>query len=222
MIELTWHEELKDEYSKAYYKKLYDFVQDEYKNNIIYPPQDKILNALHLTPLDSVKCVIIGQDPYHGPNQAMGLSFSVNKNIPIPKSLQNIYKELQNELSCYIPNHGDLTSWAEQGVLLLNSILTVRAGQAASHKNMGWEEYTDAILKILNNQDRPIVFLLWGNFAKSKSNLITNSKHLILKSAHPSPLSANYGFFGCGHFKTCNEFLTRNNIKPIDWQIKNI
>lgn len=218
---MTWNEALAQEHAKPYYKELYNFVQEEYKTNTVYPPQNKILNALSTTPLENVKCVILGQDPYHGPNQAMGLSFSVNKDVAIPKSLQNIYKELHDELGCYIPDNGDLTPWARQGVLLLNTVLTVRAGQPTSHSKKGWEQYTDAMLKILNEQDRPIVYMLWGNFAKSKAEFLNNPKHLILKTTHPSPFSAAYGFFGCGHFAKCNEFLKKNGMTPIDWQIPN-
>lgn len=218
----NWTSELAVEHSKPYYKELFDFVENEYNTKTIYPPKDKIMNATALTPLDNVKCVILGQDPYHEPNQAMGLAFSVNKNVAIPRSLQNIYKELHDELGCYIPNNGDLTYWAEQGVLLLNSVLTVQAGKAASHSNHGWEQYTDSILSIVNKQNRPIVYMLWGNFAKSKKPLLTNPNHLILESTHPSPFSAGYGFFGCGHFKKCNDFLLKNNLSPIDWQISNI
>lgn len=218
----NWEKLNAEEQQKDYYHKLYDFVTNEYKNNTCYPPFDKILNALNLTPYENVKCVILGQDPYHEPNQAMGLSFSVAPGVAIPRSLQNIYKELKYELGCYIPNNGDLTKWAKQGVLLLNSVLTVRAHDAASHSGQGWETYTDAILSELNKKDTPVVFLLWGNFAKSKRSLITNPKHLILEATHPSPFSASSGFFGCNHFSKCNDFLTKNGMTPIDWQIDNI
>lgn len=219
---MDWNQFNEQEKQKDYYNALYDFVQNEYNSTTCYPPFEKILNALSLTPYDNVKCVILGQDPYHEPNQAMGLSFSVEQGVTLPRSLQNIYKELNAELGYYIPNHGDLTKWAKQGVLLLNSILTVRAHQAASHSGHGWETYTDAILSSLNNKDTPIVFLLWGNFARSKKTLITNPKHLILEATHPSPFSASNGFFGCNHFKKCNDYLTKNNLTPIDWQIENI
>ena len=219
---MTWEKLNAAEQQKDYYDKLYDFVTNEYKNNTCYPPFEKILNALNLTPYENVKCVILGQDPYHEPNQAMGLSFSVEPGVTIPRSLQNIYKELHDELGCYIPNNGDLTKWAKQGVLLLNSVLTVRAHKAASHADHGWETYTDAILSELNKKDTPIVFLLWGNFARSKKTLITNPKHLILEATHPSPFSASSGFFGCNHFKKCNDYLTTNRLSPIDWQIENI
>ena len=219
---MTWEKLNAAEQQKDYYDKLYDFVTNEYKNNTCYPPFEKILNALNLTPYENVKCVILGQDPYHEPNQAMGLSFSVEPGVTIPRSLQNIYKELHDELGCYIPNNGDLTKWAKQGVLLLNSVLTVRAHKAASHADHGWETYTDAILSELNKKDTPIVFLLWGNFARSKKTLITNPKHLILEATRPSPFSASSGFFGCNHFKKCNDYLTTNGLSPIDWQIENI
>ena len=216
----TWDEKLKEEYAKPYYHELYHFIQKEYENNTVYPPFDKIMNATKLTPLDQVKCVILGQDPYHEPNQAMGLAFSVNRGVATPKSLINIYKELNAEFGYPIPTHGDLSSWAKQGVLLLNTVLTVRKGEAASHAGHGWETFTDKIISIINEEDRPIVFLLWGKFAKSKEVLLNNPKHLILKTTHPSPFSASYGFLGCNHFKKCNEFLEKNNVSPIDWQIK--
>lgn len=216
----TWDEKLKEEYAKSYYHELYHFIQKEYENNTVYPPFDKIMNATKLTPLDQVKCVILGQDPYHEPNQAMGLAFSVNRGVATPKSLINIYKELNTEFGYPIPTHGDLSSWAKQGVLLLNTVLTVRKGEAASHAGHGWETFTDKIISIINEEDRPIVFLLWGKFAKSKEVLLNNPKHLILKTTHPSPFSASYGFLGCNHFKKCNEFLEKNNVSPIDWQIQ--
>lgn len=218
---MDWNTFNKTETKKEYFKDLYKFIKTEYQNNTCYPPYEKIFNAIKITPLEKTKCVILGQDPYHEPGQAMGLSFSVEKNTPIPKSLQNIYKELHNELGCYIPDNGDLTYWAKQGVLLLNAVLSVRAHQAASHRGHGWEQYTDAILSEINKKKEPVVFMLWGNFAKAKKPLITNKHHLILESSHPSPFSAYYGFFGCDHFKKCNEFLEKNNIAPIDWQIKN-
>ena len=216
----TWDEKLKEEYAKPYYHELYHFIQKEYENNTVYPPFDKIMNATKLTPLDQIKCVILGQDPYHEPDQAMGLAFSVNRGVATPKSLINIYKELNTEFGYPIPTHGDLSSWAKQGVLLLNTVLTVRKGEAASHAGHGWETFTDKIISIINEEDRPIVFLLWGKFAKSKEILLNNPKHLILKTTHPSPFSASYGFLGCGHFKKCNEFLEKNNVSPIDWQIQ--
>lgn len=219
---MTWEQFVESEKQKDYYNNLYDFIKKEYDTATCYPPFEKILNALNLTPYENVKCVILGQDPYHGPNQAMGLSFSVEPGVDTPRSLQNIYKELNAELGCYIPNNGDLTKWAKQGVLLLNSVLTVRAHEAASHSGHGWETYTDAILKELNKKKDPVVFLLWGNYAKSKKQFITNPNHLVLETTHPSPFSANNGFFGCNHFKQCNEFLNKHNISSIDWQIDNI
>jgi uracil-DNA glycosylase len=219
---LNWNEINNVEKQKPYFTNLNQFVNNEYQAGTCYPPYEKIFDAIKLTPYENVKCVILGQDPYHEPNQAMGLSFSVMPGVTIPRSLQNIYKELHDELGCYIPNNGDLTSWANQGVLLLNSVLSVRAHQAASHSGHGWETYTDALLTALNKKDEPIVFMLWGKFAKSKKSLITNPKHLILESTHPSPFSASYGFFGCGHFKSCNNFLVAHGKTPIDWQIKNI
>lgn len=215
----NWHNLLNKEYQKPYYQELYQFISNEYKTSTIYPPANLIENALALTPYDEIKCVILGQDPYHNPGQAMGLAFSVPETEKIPPSLINIYKEIQAEYQFPIPNHGDLTYWAKQGVLLLNSILTVRKNQAASHRNKGWENYTDAIINIVNQKTTPVVFMLWGNYAKSKENMITNPKHLILKAPHPSPFSANYGFFGCQHFKKCNDYLEKNNIKTIDWKI---
>ena len=214
-----WNDILNKEQAKPYYQRLFAAVENEYNNYEVYPPRENILNALTHTPYDNVKCVILGQDPYHEKGQAMGLSFSVNKNITIPPSLQNIYKEIDREYHCGIPSDGDLTVWADQGVLLLNAILTVRARQAASHRNIGWEEYTDAIIRALNESDKPIVFMLWGNFAKEKSKYLNNPKHLVLKTSHPSPYSVNYGFSGCNHFIKCNEFLAQNGIQPIDWTI---
>lgn len=218
----TWHDFNESEKSKPYYNDLYDFVSKEYSEHTCYPPFGQILNALSLTPFKDVKCVIIGQDPYPGTNQAMGLSFSVPPDVAIPRSLQNIYKELNAELGCYIPNNGDLTKWAEQGVLLLNSVLTVRAHETASHSEHGWETYTDNALIALNQKQTPIVYMLWGNFAKSKKSLIKNPSALILEASHPSPYSADRGFFGCDHFKRCNQYLELHDMTPIDWQIENI
>ena len=217
-----WAKALSPEYKKDYYRKLFDFIGAEYGSQIIFPPGDDIFNAFHLTPLSSVKVVIIGQDPYHEPGQAHGLSFSVKPGVDIPPSLQNIYKELQDELGCYIPDNGYLKKWAEEGVLLLNAVLTVRAHAAASHRGKGWEEFTDAAIRAVNEIDRPVVYLLWGSFARSKKAMLTNPKHLVLEAPHPSPLSAYRGFFGCGHFKKANEFLVANGVEPIDWQIENI
>ena len=222
-ISNDWKPALAPEYKKPYYRKLYDAINAEYASgSTIYPPSDDIFNAFHLTPLNEVKCVIIGQDPYHNVNQAHGLCFSVRPEVEIPPSLVNIYKELHDDLGCEIPNNGYLVKWAEQGVLMLNSVLTVRAHQANSHQGIGWEQFTDAVMDILNEQDRPIVFLLWGKPAQNKAARINNPNHLILKAPHPSPLSAYRGFFGCKHFSQANEFLEKNGLKPIDWQIDNI
>ena len=223
MIENDWLDCLQAEFKKPYYKELYQFFKQEYNTKVIYPPADDIFNAFHFTPLSEVKVLILGQDPYHGEHQAHGLCFSVLPDQPeIPPSLQNIYKELESDLGCYIPNNGYLKKWAEQGVLMLNTVLTVRAHQAASHQGKGWEQFTDAIIQAVNAQDRPIVYLLWGRPAQSKIPMLTNPKHLILKAPHPSPLSAYRGFFGCKHFSQTNDFLQKNGIEPIDWQIENI
>lgn len=222
-IQKDWLQAVGGEFRKPYYKELYDFVKEEYSTRVIYPPADDIFNALHLTPLKEVKVVILGQDPYHNEHQAHGLSFSV---LPdqreIPPSLQNIYKELHDDLGCYIPDNGYLEKWARQGVLMLNTVLTVRAHQANSHQGHGWEQFTDAILEAVNQEDRPIVYLLWGRPAQSKIPMLTNPKHLILKAPHPSPLSAYRGFFGCRHFSQTNAFLESHGAAPIDWQIENI
>lgn len=219
---MTWNDINAVERRKPYFGQLRQAVLDEYNNTTCYPPYNKIFNAIMTTPYENVKCVILGQDPYPGAGQAMGLSFSVNQGIAIPRSLQNIYKEIKDELGCFIPDNGDLTPWAKQGVLLLNAILSVRAQEPTSHKSIGWETYTDALLSALNERDKPVVFMLWGAFARSKKPLITNPKHLVLECTHPSPRSADRGFFGCGHFKDCNNFLIRNGIDPINWQIPNV
>lgn len=217
-----WYEALKGEFSKPYYRKLFETVNEEYRTKLIFPPAQDIFNAFHLTPLKDVKVVILGQDPYHNNGQAHGLSFSVKPGIDIPPSLVNIYKELHDDLGCYVPNNGYLVKWAKQGVLLLNTVLTVRAHQANSHRGIGWEEFTDAAIRVLNAQDRPIVFLLWGRPAQNKKSMLTNPGHLILEAPHPSPLSAYRGFFGCRHFSKANEFLEKNGVEPIDWQIENL
>lgn len=223
MIDNDWLPALKEEFGKPYYKDLYGFVKKEYSTHVVYPPADDIFNAFHFTPLSEVKVVILGQDPYHNENQAHGLSFSVPvSQKEIPPSLQNIYKELQDDLGCYIPNNGYLEKWARQGVLLLNTVLTVRAHAANSHQGKGWEIFTDAVINAVNAQDRPIVYLLWGTPARRKAPMLTNPKHLILEAPHPSPLSAYRGFFGCRHFSACNRFLEEHGIQPIDWQIENI
>lgn len=217
-----WLDAISSEFKKPYYRDLYNFVKDEYSRTVVYPPADDILNAFHFTPLSKVKVLILGQDPYHNVNQAHGLSFSVKPGEDIPPSLQNIYKELNEDLGCYIPNNGYLEKWAREGVLLLNTVLTVRAHQANSHQGRGWEQFTDAVINAVNEQDRPIVYMLWGRPAQSKAPMLTNPKHLILKAPHPSPLSAYRGFFGCKHFSMANEFLEKNGVEPIDWQIENI
>ena len=214
-----WDVLLKDEFEKEYYTELRKFLVQEYNHYVIYPNMYDIFNALRYTSYSNVKVVLLGQDPYHGENQAHGLCFSVKKGVPQPPSLKNIFKELKDDLGCEIPNHGELTKWANEGVLLLNTVLTVRQGQANSHANKGWEKLTDRIIEILNDRKEPIVFLLWGRNAQNKSKLITNPNHLILKCAHPSPLSAYNGFYGCKHFSKTNEFLVNNHTKPIDWQI---
>ncbi|MEE1077650.1 MAG: uracil-DNA glycosylase [Agathobacter sp.] len=221
MITNDWLDALSDEFQKEYYRKLYQFVKEEYSKTVVYPPAEDIFNALHYTPLSKVKVLVLGQDPYHNENQAHGLSFSVLPSQPeIPPSLQNIYKELHDDLGCDIPNHGYLKKWADQGVLMLNTVLTVRAHQPNSHQKHGWEEFTDAIIRALNKQDRPIVYLLWGKPAQTKIKMLDNPKHLILTAPHPSPLSAYRGFFGCRHFSQTNDFLEKNGITPIDWQIE--
>lgn len=222
-ISNDWSPALAPEFKKPYYRKLYEAINAEYAgNHTIYPKADDVFNAFHLTPLSEVKCVILGQDPYHEPNQAHGLCFSVQPGVDIPPSLVNIYKELQDDLGCYIPNNGYLEKWAKQGVLMLNTILTVRAHQAFSHKDLGWQEFTDGVIRILNEQDRPIVYLLWGAPAGRKAEMLSNPNHLILKAPHPSPLSAYRGFFGCKHFSQANAFLESHGLTPIDWQIENI
>jgi len=215
----SWDEILKDEFQKDYYQKLRKFLVNEYSHYKIYPDMNNIFNSLKLADYNNIKVVIIGQDPYHEEGQAHGLSFSVQPGIAIPPSLLNIYKELQDDLGCYIPNNGFLEKWAKQGVLLLNNVLTVRRGLANSHKDKGWEEFTDNVIKILNEREKPIIFMLWGSCAKTKESLITNPKHYILKTVHPSPLSAHRGFFGCKHFSKANEIL---GTEAIDWQIENI
>lgn len=222
ILKNDWNELLKDEFSKDYYLSLREFLKNEYTTKIIYPDKYDIFNALHYTSYKDVKVVILGQDPYHGPNQAHGLSFSVSPGVKIPPSLLNIYKELNSDFGCYIPNNGYLKKWADQGVLLLNTSLTVRAGEANSHKNKGWEIFTDKIISLINEKTDPVVFLLWGNNAINKKKLITNKQHLILSSTHPSPLSASRGFFGSKPFSKINKFLISVNKAPIDWQIENI
>ena len=222
MISNDWLPALQEEFRKPYYKQLFTFVKQEYDTRVIYPPADDIFNAFHFTPLREVKVLILGQDPYHNEHQAHGLSFSVlPQQTEIPPSLQNIYQELHDDLGCYIPNNGYLEKWARQGVLMLNTVLTVRAHQANSHQGKGWEQFTDAVIQAVNAQDRPIVYMLWGRPAQSKIPMLTNPNHLILKAPHPSPLSAYRGFFGCKHFSQANAFLKEHGISPIDWQIEN-
>lgn len=220
IIHNSWDLKLKEEFELPYIAKLKDFLKEERRLHNIYPKKTEVFNAFKLTNFENVKVVILGQDPYHGPNQAHGLSFSVNYGIKIPPSLANIYKELKSDIDFAIPSHGNLTSWANQGVLLLNATLTVRAGEPGSHQKKGWETFTDAVIKLISYKKENCVFLLWGNFAKSKINLIDLDKHLVLTAAHPSPLAGG-AFFGCRHFSKTNEYLKSKNIGPIDWAIPN-
>lgn len=217
-----WQQPLEVEFKKPYYKDLYKKVLEEYRSRQIFPNPDDIFNAFHLTPLKDVKVVILGQDPYHNDGQAHGLCFSVKPDVEVPPSLVNIYKELQDDLGCRIPNNGYLVKWAKQGVLMLNTVLTVRAHQANSHRGIGWEQFTDAVIRAVDAQDRPIVFLLWGRPAQMKKSMLHNPKYLILEAPHPSPLSAYRGFFGCKHFSQTNAFLEKNGLAPIDWQIEDV
>ena len=219
-IEPSWFDLLKDEFEKDYFLNMMDFVNLEYKTKEIYPPKELLFNAFNLTPFNKVKVVIIGQDPYHGENQAHGLCFSVENGVKIPPSLNNILKELKSDLKITHQNSGNLSSWAEQGVLMLNSVLTVRSGVANPHKNIGWEIFTENIINIISKQLNNVVFVLWGRQAQEKIKIIDTKKHLILKSAHPSPLSAYNGFFGCKHFSKCNAYLKKFNKKEIDWSLR--
>ena len=220
MITNDWLPAVREEFAKPYYRQLYQFVKEEYSRTVVYPPAEDIFNALHFTPLSEVKVLILGQDPYHNEHQAHGLSFSVLPDQKeIPPSLQNIYKELQDDLGCKIPNNGYLKKWADQGVLLLNTVLTVRAHQANSHQGRGWEQFTDDVIRLLDQREEPVVFLLWGNNAKAKKALIQHPQHLVLTAAHPSPLSAYHGFFGCKHFSKANAFLREHGLPEIDWSI---
>lgn len=221
-IDNDWLEVIGDEFKKPYYAELYNFVKNEYNNYRIYPNADDIFNAFHFTPLSKVKVVILGQDPYHNVGQAHGLCFSVKPDVEVPPSLVNIYQELHDDLGCKIPNNGYLEKWARQGILMLNTVLTVRAHQAGSHQGKGWEEFTDAVIEAVNAQDRPIVFILWGKPAQMKKKMLTNPKHLILEAPHPSPLSAFRGFFGSKPFSQTNAFLEENGLEPIDWQIEDV
>lgn len=213
---------LEEESKKEYMIKLKAFIDNEYKTKVIFPERKNIMNSMKYTPYENVKVVIVGQDPYHGEGEAHGLSFSVQPGIKTPPSLVNIYKELNRDLGCYIPNNGYLVKWAKEGVLLLNSVLTVVKDTPGSHRNKGWEIFTDTIIKSLNDKEEPIVFLLWGSYAKEKAMYITNPKHLVLKTSHPSPFSVRNGFDGCSHFSKANNFLKSHGIEPIDWQIENI
>lgn len=221
-ISNDWLVPLKEEFKKPYYKDLYYRIRDEYQNYQIFPDANDIFNAFDFTPLAEVKVVILGQDPYHNNGQAHGLSFSVKPEVEIPPSLVNIYQELHDDLGCRIPNNGYLKKWADQGVLLLNTVLTVRAHNANSHRGIGWEQFTDAAIRAVNALDRPVVFMLWGRPAQNKKALLDNPKHLILEAPHPSPLSAYRGFFGCRHFSQANAFLEAHQIEPIDWQIEDV
>jgi len=224
MNDLTndWHELLLEEFNSEYFLNLKSFLKKEYETQQIYPEVQNIFNALKYTAYKDVKVVILGQDPYHGENQSHGLSFSVKPGVSIPPSLLNIYKELNNDIGCFIPNNGYLKKWCDEGVLLLNTVLTVKAHQANSHKNKGWEHFTNKIINLLNDKSEPIVFILWGNNAQSKQSLITNPQHYIIKSVHPSPLSSYRGFFNSKPFSSTNDFLILHGIEPIDWQIENI
>jgi uracil-DNA glycosylase len=216
-IEPSWKLKLKDEFEKEYFIKLSEFVKNEYRSNTIYPPASLIFNAFNLCPFDKVKAVIVGQDPYHGQGQAHGLCFSVRDGVSYPPSLINIFKEIESDLKINRPKSGDLDRWASQGVLLLNATLTVRADQAGSHQKKGWEEFTDSVIRSLNEEKLNLVFFLWGAYAQKKGEAIDRSRHLVLESVHPSPLSASRGFFGNKHFSRCNEYLIENGITPINW-----
>ena len=218
----AWQQALAGEFKKPYYAELYKTIIQEYSSRVIYPASEDVFNAFDFTPLDQVKVVSLGQDPYHGDGQAHGLCFSVKPEVEIPPSLVNIYQELHEDCGCYIPNNGYLKKWADQGVLLLNTGLTVRAHAANSHKNIGWEEFTNAAIRVLNEQDRPIVFILWGKPAQMKKSMLNNPNHLILEAPHPSPLSAYRGFFGSRPFSQTNKFLMSHGLDPIDWQIENV
>lgn len=216
-IETSWLEKLQPEFDKPYFEELIQFVRREYAQGACYPPGSLIFNAFNLCPLPKVKVVLIGQDPYHEPGQAHGLCFSVNDGVPFPPSLRNIFQEIQTDLGTPVPSSGNLTRWAEQGVLLLNATLTVRAHAAASHQRRGWEEFTDAVIRLVSAERERVVFILWGSYAQSKAALIDSTKHCILRSAHPSPLSAFRGFFGNHHFSICNQYLQQHNVEPINW-----
>ena len=214
-----WFNALEDEFNKEYYISLMDFIEEEYSKKLVFPPKKDIFNAFEYTALSNVKCVILGQDPYHNEGQAHGLAFSVNENIAIPPSLVNIYKEIEDDLDIKMPNSGCLINWAKEGVLLLNTVLSVRAHEPNSHRNKGWEKFSDKVVDILNSQNRPIVYMLWGKPAQTKIKKLNNDRHLVLTAPHPSPLSAYRGFFGCKHFSKANEFLENNNVTPINWRL---
>jgi uracil-DNA glycosylase len=216
-IDPSWHQVLESEFQKPYFTNLTSFVKSEYKNQVVYPPGKLIFSAFDTTPFDKVKVVILGQDPYHGDGQANGLAFSVSDNIPVPPSLQNIYKEIHADLGIPIKKTGNLESWAKQGVLLLNATLTVRAHTAGSHQKHGWEQFTDSVIKVLSDKKENLVFLLWGTYAQKKGAVIDENKHLVLKAPHPSPLSAHNGFFGCRHFSQANMYLALHGLEPINW-----
>lgn len=220
MIGNKWDEILRQEFKKEYFENLMNFVKDEYKNKVIYPKQNEVFNAFRYTDFDDVKVVIIGQDPYHGPDQAEGLCFSVSNKVLKPPSLRNIFKELESDLGIPFPEHNSLVPWAKQGVLLLNAVLTVQEHHPTSHKDKGWEVFTDDVIKLINKKETPVVFILWGSYARSKRILINNPKHMVIESAHPSPLSARNGFFGSKPFSKTNAFLKQNGIKEIDWRVE--
>lgn len=222
ILKNDWQEVLGEEFQKPYYRQLREFLKNEYENYTVYPKQEDIFNALQYTPYKDAKTVILGQDPYHGPGQAHGLSFSVKPDVKIPPSLKNIFKEMQADLGCDIPNNGYLVKWAKEGVLLLNTVLTVRKGQAHSHKGKGWELFTDRVIQKLNEREKPVIFILWGKPAQEKGKLIDDSKHFILTSPHPSPFSARKGFFGSRPFSKANELLREQGEEPIDWKISDL
>lgn len=222
MFNNKWDELLCDEFEKPYYKSLCEFLELERSAHNVFPPEKDVFNALRYTDYDDVKVLIVGQDPYHEQGQAHGLSFSVREGIPQPPSLKNIFKELNSDLGCYIPDNGCLTKWAKNGVMLLNTVLTVREGEANSHKNKGWEHFTDKVISCLNEREKPVIFLLWGSNAKEKLSIITGKQHYVLSTVHPSPLSATRGFFGCRHFSKANAILNSIGVSPIDWQIENV
>lgn len=219
LLPSDWMEILKDEFEKPYFEQLNRFLEEEYDNETIYPSENEVFSAFHLTPYEKTKVVILGQDPYHGAGQAHGLSFSVKPGVKVPPSLKNIYKELHSDVGCETPDHGYLIRWAEQGVLLLNTVLTVREGKPNSHKGKGWENFTDQVIQALNQREKPIVFILWGRHAQEKKALITSSHHLIIEAAHPSPFSAKRGFFGSKPFSKTNQFLVEMGMEPIDWRL---